>query len=301
VIIRLGLAQIDPALGLPARNLELHLETIEAARARGLDLLLFPELSLTGYLLKDLVPEIARPWPDPFFAPLLEASRHLDLAFGFVERGEDLLNYNTLAYLADGRLVHKHRKAYLPTYGMFDERRFFAAGEAMQAFPTRFGRLALLICEDLWHPSLPYLAFLDGALGLLVASASPTRGLEGSAGGGLPANAAFWDGLLSHHARQYAGFVAFCNRCGVEDGSSYWGGSRLLGPDGQALAAGPLHEPALVTGEADLDELARRRRGFSLLRDERPELVYRALERILRRRARGGGDEEPAPGEAEAP
>ena len=102
--IRLGLAQIDPALGLPARNLELHLAAIAAARAERVDLLLFPELSLTGYLLKDLVPEIARPWPDPFFAPLLEASRDIDLAVGFVERGEDLLNYNSLAYLSGGRL-----------------------------------------------------------------------------------------------------------------------------------------------------------------------------------------------------
>lgn len=291
--IRLGLAQIEPALGLPARNLELHLAAIEAARAEGVDLLLFPELSLTGYLLKDLVPELARPWPDPFFAPLLEASRGLDLAFGFVERGEDMLSYNSVAYLSAGRLLHRHRKAYLPTYGMFDEQRFFAAGDSLQAFPTRFGRLALLICEDLWHPSMPYLAFLDGALGLLVASASPLRGLEGSAQGGLPANAEFWDGLLKHHARQYAGFVAFCNRCGVEDGSSYWGGSRVFGPDGTQLATGPLHAPALITAEIDPAAVARRRRDFALLRDERPELVFRALERILRRRA-GNPDPEAA-------
>ena len=121
--LRIGLAQLDPALGLFPRNLESHLASVDAARDQAVDLLLFPELSLTGYLLKDLVPEIARPWPHPAFEPLLTASRHLDLAFGFVERGEDGLNYNCLAYLAEGELRHLHRKAYLPTYGLFDEQR----------------------------------------------------------------------------------------------------------------------------------------------------------------------------------
>lgn len=286
---RIGLAQIEPALGLLEKNLALHLETVAEAEARGVELLLFPELSLTGYLLKDLVPELALPWPDPFFAPLLAASERLDLAFGFVEQSHDFRNFNSQVYLSGGARRHLHRKTYLPTYGMFDEQRYFAAGDSLRAFPTRFGRLAMLICEDLWHPSLPYLAFLDGALGLLVASASPLRGLEGSGTGELPANAGLWDGLLRQHARQYAGFVAFCNRCGVEDGSSYWGGSRLLGPDGGLLAEGEQHEPALVVSEIDMDALARQRRGFSVLRDERPELTFRTLERILRDRAAGAG------------
>lgn len=284
--IRIGLAQIDPALGLVERNLQLHLDAVARAEAQGVDLLLFPELSLTGYLLKDMVPEIARPWPDAAFAPLLQATtRSMDIALGFVERADDLRCFNSQAYLSGGELMHLHRKAYLPTYGMFDERRYFASGDALRAFDTRFGRLAMLICEDLWHPSLPYLAFMDGALGLLVPSASPLRGMEGTGEGELPSNAAFWAELLRQHARQYAGFVAFSNRCGVEDGSSYWGGSRLLGPDGAALAEGAQHEPELVVGEVDLEAIARERRGFSLLRDERLEFTFRNLERILRRRA----------------
>ncbi len=293
MIIRIGMAQIDPALGLPEKNLELHLGSIAEARAQEVDLLVFPELSLTGYLLKDMVPDIARPASDPFFAPLLDASRHLDLAFGFVERGEDYHCYNSMLYLSGGERRHLHRKAYLPTYGMFDERRYFAPGELLRSFPTRFGRLAMLICEDLWHPSMPYLAFLDGALGLLVASASPVQGLESSGEAGLPANAAFWNMLLRQHARQYAGFVAFCNRTGVEDGSSFWGGSRLVDAAGESVAAAPLHESALLVAEIDLKALGRRRQGFSLLRDERPELAFRSLERILRRRAGLDEDLEP--------
>ncbi len=285
MIIRIGMAQIDPALGLPEKNLEIHLRSIEAAEEQGVDLLLFPELSLTGYLLKDMVPDIARPESDPFFKPLFDASRRLDLAFGFVERGEDYRCFNSQLYLSGGERMHLHRKAYLPTYGMFDERRYFAPGELLRSFSTRFGRLAMLICEDLWHPSMPYLAFLDGALGLLVASASPIQGLERAGDTGLPANAAFWDLLLRQHARQYAGFVAFCNRAGVEDGSSFWGGSCLIDAAGERVAEAPLHEPSLLVAEIDLDALGRRRQGFSLLRDERPELAFRSLERILRSRA----------------
>ncbi len=285
MIIRIGMAQIDPALGLPEKNLEIHLRSIEAAEEQDVDLLLFPELSLTGYLLKDMVPDIARPESDPFFKPLLDASARLDLSFGFVERGEDYRCFNSQLYLSGGKRVHLHRKAYLPTYGMFDERRYFAPGELLRSFPTRFGRLAMLICEDLWHPSMPYLAFLDGALGLLVASASPIQGLESTGDTGLPTNAASWDLLLRQHARQYAGFVAFCNRAGVEDGSSFWGGSRLIDAAGERVAEAPLHEPSLLVAEIDLDALGRRRQGFSLLRDERPELAFRSLERILRSRA----------------
>jgi len=291
VKIRIGLAQIEPALGLLDRNLETHLELIDRARRENVALLLFPELSLTGYLLKDMVPDISRHRDDPFFAPLLKAAKKLDLAFGFVEQSEDFRHFNSFAYLAEGQLRHVHRKIYLPTYGMFDEQRYFAQGDTLQAFPTRFGRLAVAVCEDVWHPSIPYLAFLDGAVGLLVPSASPVIGMEVT-GEGLPTNAAWWDQLLRHQAGLYAGFLAFCNRCGVEDGSSYWGGSRLIAPDGAVLAEAPLHESGLTVAELDLQDVARRRKGFSLLRNERPEVTFRALERILRDRAGGAqGDE----------
>ncbi|MBN2171300.1 MAG: carbon-nitrogen hydrolase [Candidatus Krumholzibacteriota bacterium] len=286
--IRIGLAQIAPYLGLPDRNRDLHLEQAERARAEGAELLVFPELSLTGYLLKDMVANLALRPDASALAPLLEASRTLDLVVGFVEEGPDYRHYNSLAYLAEGRVAHVHRKVYLPTYGMFEEQRYFTAGNTLRAFPTRFGRLALAVCEDIWHPSLPYLAFMDGALGLLVGSASPLRGADRAPGDDLPSNAAFWDRLLRHYASIYAGWVAFCNRCGVEDGTSFWGGSRLVGPAGERLAEAPLHEPALLLGELDLAALRRRRQAFSAVRDERPEVTFRGLERILRARAAGG-------------
>jgi len=282
VSIPVALAQIDPALGLREKNLRTHLDWVDRACAEGAELLVFPELSLTGYLVKDMVQDLALRAEDPFLAPLLEASRRLDLVFGFVEEMPDRGQCNSMAWLSRGELLHVHRKLYLPTYGMFEEGRYFARGQSVQAFETRFGRMAMAICEDLWHPSVPYLAFLDGALGLVVGSASPVRGVER---GELPPNADFWRRLLEHDASIYGGFVLFANRVGVEDGISYWGGSRVLDPAGATLAEGPLHEEALLKAEMDLGVLRRRRAEFSLLRDESPEITYRNLERILRRRA----------------
>jgi NAD+ synthase (glutamine-hydrolysing) len=176
----IGLAQMYPKLADVPHNLSVHLEYAERAASRGVDLLVFPELSLTGYQVQDLVPEVAirAQRDDPTFAALLDASRHLDIMFGFVH--EDARNrfYIAAAYLSAGELVHVHHKLYLPTYGMFDESRYFDQGETARAFDTRFGRVGMLICEDFWHMSPAYLLWMDGADLLLFHSSSPSRGLD---------------------------------------------------------------------------------------------------------------------------
>src|SRR5690606_31170911 len=129
------------------------------------DLLIFPELSLTGYVLQDLVPMVAlKPVKtDPIFSHLFKASQKLDLVVGFVEEDRRNRFFISAAYLSKGELIHTHHKVYLPTYGLFDEGRFFAWGDSIKAFDTRFGRMGMLICEDFWHASPPYLLWLDGA------------------------------------------------------------------------------------------------------------------------------------------
>ena len=175
----LALAQIATKLGDVDANLEKHLAYIREAKAQGADLVVFPELSLTGYVVQDLTPWVARrPQPDdPTFGPLLEASRHIDLVVGFVDEDVRSRFFIAAAYLSGGEVVHVHHKVYLPTYGLFDEGRFFAWGDAVRAFDTRFGRMGILICEDFWHASPPYLLWLDGADVLIFVSASPGRGL----------------------------------------------------------------------------------------------------------------------------
>ncbi|MFN2303551.1 MAG: nitrilase-related carbon-nitrogen hydrolase, partial [Anaerolineales bacterium] len=177
--LRIALAQFNTKLGDVEANLQTHLEHIEEAVSQGADLLIFPELSLTGYALQDLaVTSALQPHQeDPVFNNLLKASQAIDLMVGFVHEDHRHRFYIASAYLSKGKILHIHNKVYLPTYGMFDEGRFFAWGDSVRAFDTHFGRVGMLICEDFWHASLPYLLWLDGADILLFASASPGRGL----------------------------------------------------------------------------------------------------------------------------
>ena len=278
--LKLALAQINTKLGDVQANLEKHLTLAIQARQDGSDLLVFPELSLTGYVLQDLVPSVScRPnSDDPVFSKLLEASRAIDLMVGFVEEDTRHRFYIASAYLSQGQVVHVHHKVYLPTYGLFDEGRFFAPGSSVRAFDTRFGRFGMLICEDFWHASPPYLLWLDGADVLLFASASPGRGLNGEP----KLESSAW---VEYTNRAYAGlfttFVIHANRSGFEDGLNFWGGSTVFDPDGKLVVQGPYFEEALTKTEIDLNQLHRTRARMPLLRDERPELVQRELERIL--------------------
>ncbi len=278
--MKVGLAQIYPRLGDLEANLQKHLDVIDEAAARGADLVVFPELSLTGYVLQDLTYEVAiRPAPDhPILRPLLEASHRLDVVVGFVEMDERGRYYTAGAYLSGGRLLHRHRKVYLPTYGMFDEGRDMAPGDQVRAFNTRFGRFGLLICEDFWHVSPPYLLWLDGAEVLILTSASPGRGL-GVAG---KLGSARWVELVNQaYASLFTVFVIHVNRAGFEDGQNFWGGSTIFDPNGDLVVQGPYFDEALVLASIDLDQIRRTRVRLPLLRDERPALVFRELQRIL--------------------
>ena len=280
--VKIALAQINTKLGNVQDNLAKHLLLADQACEQGAELLVFPELSLTGYALQDLVPEVAcSPTDkDPVFAPLLEASRNLDMIVGFVEEDARHRFYIAAAYLSQGKTVHVHRKTYLPTYGLFDEGRFFAAGDRIRAFDTRFGRVGIAICEEFWHASPPYLLWLDGADILLFTSASPGRGVSEE----NKLESARW---VEHINRAYASlftsFAIHTNRVGLEDGLHFWGGATIFDPNGRQIAQGPYHEEALTIAELDLNQLQRTRARLPLLRDERTELVQRELARITGR------------------
>jgi NAD+ synthase (glutamine-hydrolysing) len=280
-MIKLAVAQIDTVLGDLDANLKKHLAQIDEAVQANADLVVFPELSLTGYALQDLTSAVARPASagDPMFKPLLEASRNVDVLVGFVELDSRNRFYNSAAYLSQGEIVHVHQKVYLPTYGLFDEGRFFALGESIQAFDTPLGRLGVLICEDFWHASPPYLLWIDGADILLFMSASPGRGLDSEEA----LESARW---VEHVAQAYASlftsFVANVGRVGFEDGLGFWGGSVVFDPHGELISRGPFHEEHLLVAELDMHQLHRARTRLPLLRDERPELTHNELMRILR-------------------
>lgn len=280
--LNLGLAQISTKLGDVDANLEKHLEYIRQAKSEKADLLIFPELSLTGYVLQDLVASVAHKATedDPIFKHLLKASDDLDLVVGFVDEDSRHRFYIASAYLSAGRVLHVHHKVYLPTYGLFDEGRFFAWGDSVRAFDTRFGRAGLLICEDFWHASPPYLLWLDGADLMLFSSASPGRGLNDKE----KLESARWvESVIKAYASMFTAFVAHANRVGYEDGLHFWGGATLIDPNGEELARGPYNEEAMIFTQMDLNQLRRTRSRLPLLRDERTGLVQNELNRILSR------------------
>jgi predicted amidohydrolase len=284
---KLALAQCAPSLGNLAANLDLHLGLAEQAASAGADLCIFPELGLTGYFLKDQVADVALDLDSPSLAPLLEASERLDLLVGLVLRSPDFRYHNAAVYLAGGEVRHVHRKVYLPTYGMFDEQRYFAAGDRLRAFDRAGALTGVLICEDMWHLSTSYLLFVQGAALLVCVSSSPGRGvLAGPDAELAPGTVRSWQDLTRTVAEYGVCYVAYCNRVGYEDGVTFWGGSSVVGPDGQAVVEAGEKE-GLAFAEIDLREVDRQRRATPMLRDEKVELTLRELEKIWDERTSG--------------
>jgi NAD+ synthase (glutamine-hydrolysing) len=275
---KLAVAQIDAAVGNIESNLGHHLEVVEKAKRDGAQIVVFPELSLTGYTLRDLAWEVAlNPFTDLRLAPLREASKSVTIVLGLVESADNHGIYNSAVFLEDGFVKHVHRKVYLPTYGMFEEGRYFSQGREVAAFDSKHGRFGLLVCEDLWHISLPYLLALDGAEVIFSLTASPSRIAPGTS----DMDAA----RVNHeHHRTYArllsSYLVFSNRVGYEDGVNFWGGSAVISPGGVMVSTAKLFEQDLILAEIDSLEVQRARRFSRHFLDENPSMVEQSLKRI---------------------
>lgn len=279
---QITLAQTNPRLGDIGTNLEAHVEAIEAALAEQSDLIVFPELSLTGYFLRDQVFELALPLEAAPIQRLKELSRHISIAFGFVERAPDGRCYNSLAFLEEGRVLHVHRKVHLVTYGMFDDAREFAAGTRFEPVKSKHGSFGLLLCEDLWHVSSAYLYYLANVEALIIASAGPGRGVA-KTGPGEPQgleSVAIWNTLLHATALNFQTWVVYANRVGWEDGILFAGASRVVDPFGRPLAELPEAEPGALVTRVESDSLTRARYITPLRRDEKPWIMEQALARL---------------------
>ncbi len=278
---KVAIAQINPRLGDLQSNLALYEEKIRRGVKEKADLLLFPELSLTGYFLRDMVPNVALKLSAPEIKELKKLSREVSFVAGLVEESSDYRFYNAAVYFEDGKIRHVHRKVYLPTYGMFDEQRYFARGDRVRAFDSKFGRIAVLICEDLWHPSTVYLAALDGAVAILCPSASPLRGITDQQV--QDDNARYWELINRAYAETFSLFMIYGNRVGFEDGVGFWGGSELLDPAGRRIAKGKYYDEDFIVGEVALESVRRKRTMAPLLRDEDLDLTINELMRIRER------------------
>ncbi len=276
---RIALAQIDPVLGDMKANVEKHIALAERAASAGAHLVVFPELSLTGYSIKDMNWDLAlnlgrdtRP-----VAPLIEKGKTISILAGGVEEGPSFGLYNAAFLFEGGGVRSVHRKTYPPTYGMFEENRYFSSGTDVRALDTKYGRMGVLICEDLWHLPLPYILARDGAGIIVTLVASPTRisGKEEK-----PRIATVNGENHRAYARLLSVFVVFCNRVGFEDGVNFWGGSEVVGPDGSLIASAKLFDEDLIMAEIDDNELRRARRLSRHYLDDDPALIEKELRRI---------------------
>lgn len=244
------------------------------------DLVVFPETATSGYFLEGGVRDAALT-AEQLFERLaaVHAERGvppMDVALGFYELYRNTL-HNSAMYAslggADAGIRHVHRKVFLPTYGVFDEERFVEAGRTVAAFDTRWGRAAMLVCEDAWHSVMPMLAALDGAQLLIVPSASPARGLQPT-DDGRPASLERWDRLARDAAEEHGVYVAIAHLVGFEGGKAFVGGSVVAGPRGGVLARGPVFDEGVVHGRLDLDEITRARADMPLLADLQMRLPH---------------------------
>lgn len=263
--LRVALCQVKPRKGAVEANAALVREVLPA----GADVAVFPETVLSGYFVEGAAHEVALSRDG--LVELLGVppeGRDCDVAIGFYERGRRGV-YNSIAYLTPAgsryEIVHVHRKVFLPTYGLFEEGRFIEPGREVRAFDTRFGRMGMLICEDLWHSMTASVLALDGAELILSGCASPARGFGGSTP--RPANLDEWDRIAARAAKEHGVFVMVSQLAGSEGGKLFPGGSSAWAPDGTLLERAPLFSEASITIPVDFDDILRVRTESPFLAD----------------------------------
>jgi predicted amidohydrolase len=280
--MRITLAQAASQLGDLEANLARAKEIVGRAGRERSDLVVFPELFLTGYALGRVDEDVSMGADDPRLTGLNSHALRTDVLMGLYEDGLGVHNYNSAAYYDASGLVHSHRKLYLPTYDVFEERKHFSPGQSMRAFDTRHGRMATLICNDAWQPHLAFLAIQDGARVLLV----PTNSSQSR----FPErydSKTYWRDITVFYARMYQCYVVFCNRVGDEgEHLRFWGGSHVVDPWGEIVCELPDDDEAIVTTEINLANVRKRRREVPLVREARLGLLAREATRL----AEEGGD-----------
>jgi predicted amidohydrolase len=276
--MKVGLAQMDCKLGDLRANLERVRGFISEAKERKVELLVFPELSLTGYSIKSLVSEVAIRVDNSLIEDLKKESREISLVIGFVEESREHNFYNSALYLEKGRIKHLHRKVYLPNYGVWEEGKYLTSGERIRAFLTLYEPMTILICEDAWHPILPYISALDGASIFIHTAASFEKDL------GQFSVRSTWEGLNILYAQLFSGYVIFVNRVGSEEGNKFWGESSIIDPAGKEVVKADYYGEQLVVGTVDREKIRRHRSALPLFRHERFDLAIRELNRVWKKR-----------------
>jgi len=231
--ITVAIAQIQSEFCNIKENVRKHIEWINRAKVKDARLIVFPELSLTGYYLREAVNEVALSITNPLIEQIIKASQGICIIAGFVEKGEKHKYYNCAICCENGKIAGIHRKIYLPTYDMFEEGRYFTAGSILKAHETFWGKIGIIICEDAWYPDL-VMQFAEKKIDVLVIiSASPVKGVP--AGIGIKNRQTNY-AINRFHAKNLGIPVLFANKIGYEYGIFFWGGSAVYVPDGKIIA-----------------------------------------------------------------
>jgi len=268
--IKLALAQISSK----RENKEANLRKIETltlkAKEKGTDLAIFPEMSLTGYVVRDQFYELAETIPGPTVEKVeaLAKQTGMHVIFGMPELSEKTraTAFNTAVLVGPKGFIGKYRKMYLPTHSVFEEKRYFRPGYQTAAFQTELGNIGLCICYDIFFPEVTRLMRLKGAQLIVCISASPA------------VRRSYFETLTCARAIENTAFLAYVNLTGVEDGLQFWGGSRLVSPNGDILAKAKYDEDDFVTCEVDYSDLRTAETFIPTLKDLRPELFDKLKE-----------------------
>ncbi len=261
--VSLLLAQTGPKVGNKERNLRQISEQAAKARKKNVDLLIFPELHLTGYTMRDEVSHMAEPIPGPSTRKVESVAKEhsVHIIFGMPEESEVKgVIHNTAVLVGPKGLIGRYRKIHLPTHSVFEERRYYRPGQESPVFKTTLGTIALNICYDLYFPELTRLQALQGAQLVVCISASP----------GLRRR--FFEGFCLSRAMENAVYLAYVNRVGIEEGLQFWGGSRVIAPNGSVLARCKYDVEEFQVCKVDLDEVSRARAFIPTIKDLEPGL-----------------------------
>lgn len=262
--IKIALAQIGCAVGNKARNMRTMVTYIAEARKQKADLILFPELALTGYVTKDRTYELAETIPGPTTEKMerLAKENHLHIVFGMIEKipeAEGVI-HNSAVLVSPKGLVGRYRKMYLPTHSVFEEKRYFRQGYETPVFDTPIGRIGMIICYDIFFPETTRLLRVKGAELIACISASPSVRRN------------YFEILTAARALENTVYVAYANLVGIEDGLQFWGGSRVIAPNGRVLAQAKCDEEDFILSSVDYTDIPRTQTFVPTLRDLRPEL-----------------------------
>ncbi|HPC57119.1 MAG TPA: nitrilase-related carbon-nitrogen hydrolase [Caldisericia bacterium] len=274
--IKISLAQINTKLGNINQNIKIHEKYIKKAIDEKSNLIVFPELSISGYYLQDGALEVSLK-KEKVLEIFYDLSQKIDISLGFPEIGEDSVTYISQIYLSKGKILHNHRKIYPPNHGMFDDLKFFGKGKEVKSFDTDFGKAGMLICRDFFHPSLALLHYLQNIELLILTSAIPVRGSYRENGIGIYEST---EKLLSIYSLRFHTFIVFVNRVGFEEGICFMGGSMAKDPSGKTILSLPLIKEDFESIEINFDEIKEEIFNLPLRREEEIDIILNNLKEI---------------------